>query len=171
MTLRNKTNSPIHQRRKPKTAAKVKVTDKEIAEALKAGGGNHNAAKQYLEDKYGIVIDRSTISHRLGKTPELREICDEENKITTDIAVYTVVKKVKQEDYKASIWWLEHSKEGKRRGFGNRIETELSNPEGQAFKIETERHLDLSQFTDEEINNMIIAEYERDRKDAKGSRG
>lgn len=86
-----------------------RITDAQIAEALRKNGGIiSNVAK-------ACDVDHSTISHRLARTPALQAIRKEAQESCLDLAESMLIKNIQKGDNTAIIFFLKTI--GKHRGY------------------------------------------------------
>ena len=100
------------------------LTDEQIIKAIPGTGG----VKKEVARKLGV--HRQTIRKRAKASPIIAEAIEEERQDVTDDAESCVVRKVREGDVKACIWWL--GTIGKSRGFTTQTKTEHTGLETQS---------------------------------------
>lgn len=104
-------------RRKPK-----KYTYKKLKHAIENSAG----VKLRICEKLGMC--RRTLELCLKKWPDLEDTLEEAKERITDMYEITLHEKaIKEKDIKAIIFYLRHSKEGRKRGYGFGYEVQQAN--------------------------------------------
>ena len=120
------TTQTTNNHRKPK-----KYTYKKLKHAIENSAG----VKLRVCEKLGMC--RRTLELCLNKWPDLKDALEEAKEKITDMYEITLHEKaIREKDIKAIIFYLRHSKEGRKRGYGfgyemqpintNQLLTELS---------------------------------------------
>jgi len=109
----------------------AKLTIKTFKEALVNSGGNQSVIAQKLGK------DRSAVNHFLKKHPRMRALLEAEAERIIDVAENVIdadITKLKSVD--SSKWKLLNSKRGKARGYGPKVEQELSGVVDNKIEVE-----------------------------------
>lgn len=127
---------------------KVHIPQAMIAEALKENGG----IVSKVCDKFGISYQ--AIYVRLKRSPKLKKIQEEAGIIAWEIAQANVLDLLKSKDPKTSRWYMDHSPEGKKRGWGKGLE--VTGPDGKPLIPENKPREILPGMTLEEATRIYM---------------
>ena len=102
----------------------MKVSNKQLEEALLKSCGNISLASKMLSELIGQPISRQTVHQRVKKSPRLQEICEQAREAIVDMAESALSDRISEGDTRAIIYALESK--GKERGWGKKIEGDLA---------------------------------------------
>ena len=109
----------------------TKINQKTFTKALEKSGGNQSIIAQRLD------VTRGAVTRYLQKYPKMKDLCELESERIIDVAENNIDHDiVKNKSIETSKWKLANSKRGKARGYGPKIEQEMSG--GTDNKIEVE---------------------------------
>lgn len=123
-------------------------------EALRAAGGIKAVAARMLN------VHRATLYRFLTVHPRLVELALELDEEIKDIAEAKVIQAIRDGDMQTARWYLETK--GKDRGYSRRFEQ--TGPSGGPIEHHTK--VDLSVYTDAELEQMLVIEEARVKRQA-----
>ena len=109
----------------------AKVNQKTFKNALVGSGGNQSS----IAKKIGVT--RGAISIYLNKNPKMRELLEIEAERIIDVAENIIDADItKERNIDSAKWKLINSKRGKRRGYGPKLEQQLSGNVDNKIQLE-----------------------------------
>ena len=98
----------------------MKVTTKQLENALEKSHGNISLAAHLLSESLGQTISRQTLHERVKKSGKLTEICRQSKERIVDLAESKLYDKIQDGDIRAILFALETA--GKDRGWTKKTE-------------------------------------------------
>lgn len=145
---------PFWETKHPQGCSEM-YTVEQVAEALRKTAGIYSRASRYLAKKTGRGSgDCGTVSRYVDKYPFLKDVKAEVDQGTCDLAEDKLLKAIKNEnrrDHMRAVTFYLITK-GKKRGFSTR--SEVTGADGEPLNPPTQQKLDLSQLSDEELNQF-----------------
>ena len=99
----------------------TKITEKKFIKALKESGGNQSIIAERMN------VTRAAVSIFISRNPDMKSLCEAEGEKIIDIAENIIdedIEKCKSID--SAKWKLTNSKRGKLRGYGPKIDQEIT---------------------------------------------
>lgn len=106
----------------------MKVTKKLLIIVFKQANGVVSMAVNILKKNHGIEITRHSLDERIRKNPDVKEALDSACNEVRDMAEHVLIKKIKNEDFKAVKYILDRAErrdELTNKRTGGKIEDEV----------------------------------------------
>ena len=126
----------------------AKINFKTFQEALKGSGGNQSIIAKKLQ------VTRGAVCIFLGKNPKMRKLLDLEAERIIDVAENLIDSDITNEkNIDSAKWKLLNSKRGKNRGYGPKVEQELTGAVDNKIQVEI---IEVTKKEDEDPNDSSL---------------